>query len=109
MPPEIEFVDVDYTYGTPPLTVNFTAEVRDPETVVDMWWDFADDSEPFHGPNVAHVYEESGSYKATFHAVDANGLEATASIAVAVFDDSYFVLIDDDGGNALDEWYTKHP
>jgi subtilisin family serine protease/PKD repeat protein len=107
MPPEIEFADVDYTYGTPPLTVNFTAEVRDPETIEDMWWDFADGSEPFHGPNATHVYEEPGSYKATFHAVDANGLEATASIAVAVFDDSYFVLIDDDGGNALDEWYTN--
>ncbi len=107
MPPVIESVGVDYTYGTPPLTVNFTAKVGAPESIADMWWDFADGSELCYEPNTTHVYENSGSYKATFHAVDVNGLEATASVAVAVFDDSYFVMIDDDGGNAVDEWYTN--
>ncbi len=39
MPPVIESVGVDYTYGTPPLTVNFTAKVGAPESIADMWWD----------------------------------------------------------------------
>jgi len=50
--------------------------------IVDMWWDFGDGSEPVHEFNAVHTYQEQDDYTATFHVVDDEGLEATASLMI---------------------------
>ena len=39
----------------------------------------------YHEFETVHIYEELGDYSATFHVVDEEGVEATASITIRVF------------------------
>ncbi|MDK2931475.1 MAG: large repetitive protein [Bacillota bacterium] len=98
IPPIIDSVAADATYGEPPLTVSFSATAHDDGTIVDKWWDFGDGTAPVHDWNATHTYTNVGTYTATFQAVDDEGLEASASIRIAVFDESTVILVDDDGG-----------
>ncbi len=84
--PVITSIDAQPRFGPPPLEVTFTASAMSPDgEIVDMWWDFGDGSEPVHEFNAVHTYQEQDDYTATFHVVDDEGLEATASLTIKVF------------------------
>ncbi|MFY9134729.1 MAG: PKD domain-containing protein, partial [Bacillota bacterium] len=53
--------------------------------IVDMWWDFGDDSEHVHEWETTHTYEEEGLYDASFHVVNTAGFEASATVQIHVF------------------------
>ncbi|MGI6540477.1 MAG: PKD domain-containing protein [Bacillota bacterium] len=84
--PVITSIDAQPRFGPPPLEVTFTASAISPGgEIVDKWWDFGDGSTPVHEFNAVHTYTEQGDFTATFHAVDGEGLEATASLTIKVF------------------------
>ncbi len=73
-------------WGPPPLEVSFSAMATTPEgEIVDMWWDFGDDSEHVHEWETTHTYEEEGLYDASFHVVNTAGFEASATVQIHVF------------------------
>ncbi len=73
------------TIGEPPLKVAFNAVTEPGATdIIDTWWDFGDGSDLVHEAATEHVYTDVGAYKATFHAIDENEVEAIAELAVTV-------------------------
>ncbi len=84
--PVITSINAQPRFGPPPLEVTFTASAMSPDgEIVDKWWDFGDGREPVHEFNAVHTYDEEDDYTATFHVVDNEGLEATASLIIKVF------------------------
>ena len=84
--PAITSIDAQPRFGPPPLEVTFTATATCTDgEIVDKWWDFGDGSEAVHEFNTVHTYTEQDDFTATFHAVDGEGLEATASVTIKVF------------------------
>lgn len=84
--PVITSIDAQPRFGPPPLEVTFTASAMSPDgEILDKWWDFGDGSAPVHEFNTVHTYTEQGDFTATFHALDNEGLEATASVTIKVF------------------------
>ncbi|HPU62227.1 MAG TPA: PKD domain-containing protein [Bacillota bacterium] len=84
--PAITHIDAQPRSGQPPLEVTFTASaIVIGGEILDKWWDFGDGSDPVHEFEAVHTYEELGDYTATFHAVDNEGQEATASVLIKVF------------------------
>ena len=84
--PVITSINAEPSFGPPPLEVAFTAAATTAAgEIVDYWWDFGDGSDPVHEFETVHIYEELGDYNATFHVVDEEGVEATASITIRVF------------------------
>ncbi|HAI86176.1 MAG TPA: hypothetical protein DCL63_04215, partial [Firmicutes bacterium] len=82
--PVITSAEASPHQGEPPLEVAFSAAAVSGEEITDMWWDFGDGSAPVHGYEASHTYAELGQYNAVFHAVDAGGLEATATVQIRV-------------------------
>ena len=81
--PAITHIDAQPRSGQPPLEVTFTASaIVIGGEILDKWWDFGDGSDPVHEFEAVHTYEELGDYTATFHAVDNEGQEATASVLI---------------------------
>ncbi len=84
--PVITSIDAQPRFGPPPLEVTFTASATAPEgEIADKWWDFGDGSPSVHEFNTVHTYTEQGDFTATFHALDGEGLEATASLTIKAF------------------------
>ena len=83
--PVITSVEATPTYGPPPLTVAFSATALSTGAeITDKWWSFGDESEPVHEWNTTHVYSEEGLFTASFHVVDADEEERTATIEINV-------------------------
>jgi PKD repeat protein len=82
--PSILELSATPTIGEPPLEVTFKAIVSAPETpFVSCKWTFGDGSSA-DGLEAVHVYEEEGSYVATFTAIDALGGRVSESVNVDV-------------------------
>ena len=83
--PTIVEASAEPTIGEPPLTVAFAAEVEPGAAeIVDFWWDFGDGSEPVHALTCEYVYSELGTYKASFHVLDANEVEVVEEFTITV-------------------------
>ncbi len=84
--PVITSVEAAPTYGPPPLTVAFSATAQSTGAeITDKWWSFGDGSESVHEWNATHVYTEEGLFTASFHVVDADQNERSATIEINVF------------------------
>ncbi len=84
--PVITSVEATPTYGPPPLTVAFSATAQSTGAeIVDKWWSFGDGSDPVHEWNATHVYADEGLFTASFHVVDADQNERSATIEINVF------------------------
>ena len=84
--PIITSIEATPTWGPPPLEVSFTATAITSEgEIIDMWWDFGDDSEHVHEWDAVHTYEEEGLYDASFHVVNTAEFEASATLQIHVF------------------------
>ena len=67
-----------------PLRVRFQSEARDSDgKVVLATWDFGDGRRAV-GPAVTHAYAEAGTYGATLHVVDDQGMSEIARLKVTV-------------------------
>ncbi|MDI7248336.1 MAG: PKD domain-containing protein, partial [Bacillota bacterium] len=83
--PRIDSFEVSPTLGEPPLLVTCSASAYDPDgEIADKWWDFGDGSPAVHEFTTQHTYTDEGDYMVTFHVVDNDGLEASASAHVVV-------------------------
>ncbi|MBE3574316.1 MAG: PKD domain-containing protein [Firmicutes bacterium] len=83
--PVLSDVKAEPAVGEPPLEVRFSATVQaGAAPVVDVWWDFGDGSAAVHQPTASHVYPNLGTYEASIHAKDANGVEVSQKVQVEV-------------------------
>ncbi len=74
--------------GIAPLNVSFRGTVVGGNGPYSYTWDFNDGSAGSTGQNPSHVYQAPGVYTALFTVTDADGDEDTASVDVAVQDNT---------------------
>ena len=104
-PVTIETAAADVTFGSDPLTVNFSAAVSDPIAVAQCWWSFGDDSTSVYSYDVSHTYTEEGAYLAWFNVLNHTGVESRWPVQVVVANPGTIVYVDDDGGFSFEEFF----
>ena len=78
-------IEADPLWGAAPLEVSFVATATsDAGEILDKWWNFGDGNETVHEWETIHTYEEEGVYDASFHAVNIQGFEASATAKITV-------------------------
>jgi len=83
--PVITSIQATPKWGLPPLDVSFSATAKITQgEIVDKWWDFGDGSEPVHEWGAIHTYAEVGVYDASFHVVNAAGMEVSQTVQICV-------------------------
>jgi PKD repeat protein len=77
-------ISADVIAGSPPLTVNFSADAEDSDGNIESYaWDFGDDGTSSLA-NPVHVYESEGTYTSSVTVTDDDGATAVGSIDVIV-------------------------
>lgn len=75
----------------------FKGTASDPDgEIVAYEWDFGDGSEPAAGPEVEHLFVETGTYTVTLTATDNDGVKGSDSITVTVVNTSAGTLLLDE-------------
>lgn len=89
----VALLQVDYTRGYPPLTVNFDGtDSYDPDgEILAFLWDFESDGHydsvwPVEEGKAYHTYTKFGTYKATLKVIDNDGAWATTAVEIRVED-----------------------
>jgi hypothetical protein len=80
--------DATPDYGSPPLTVEFSAEAECSSGEPTYKWDFGDGSPPASGANVAHTYTSTGDFVAVITVTGPDGSKSDDEIDVTVEDDA---------------------
>lgn len=82
--PPIASATAQPTAGSAPLAVTFTGSGTDPDGTISMYrWSFGDGLTSAD-PNPTHIYTTTGSYTATFTAIDNNWATSTANVNIKV-------------------------
>ncbi|MGE5584534.1 MAG: M6 family metalloprotease domain-containing protein [Bacillota bacterium] len=91
------------SWGTPPLTVTFSAQVSDPDNdLQDVWWEMPDET-TVDGIEAQTTFTEPGVYTATLHAVDNAGNSASQRVSVVAAQQGSVLFVDDDEGQLDDQ------
>jgi PKD repeat protein len=81
--PEFEIDASASTYfGYIPKTIAFQAGALNGTPPFTFTWDFADGTEPAHGPYVVHTFKKDGRFDVFVRAQDANGEKSFVQLAV---------------------------
>lgn len=103
-------VTADVTFGSAPLTVNFSAQVDRPGDVVLAEWRLGSEyhaTEGFIADGFAtqYVFEEEGSYIVWFLVVASDGSATDWPVQVVVANPGTIICVDDDGGQRYTETF----
>jgi PKD repeat protein len=77
-------IHADFTSGSAPLHVSFTAVVSGGNSPYTFDWDYGDTAPHGSGPTSSHTYLYSGNYTATVHVTDHSGGTAVATLPITV-------------------------
>lgn len=79
----VAFASATPTAGAAPLTVDFSGTTTGGTGLLSEGWSFGDGS-AVSGSTAVHTYTAQGVYQAVFQATDSSGVEASASVWIAV-------------------------
>jgi len=79
--------DVNPDYGSPPLSVAFTAEAECSSGLPTYKWNFGDNSPPSSEPNPSHTYTQAGDFTASVTVTSPSGATASDEVDITVEED----------------------